>query len=884
MTSTLPSSGRLDLQSYRQIVLGGKNSKTVKTDVSWDDIKRDENSEKALEQTDKNLLNRLNKSLGNTAYKAKPEEDEESRSFKFRDNGLLAKRITIKELESLNSSDINQLTLLLSKTNIDTLVKSLNSNDTERKAEAKAITEIVFKFAIDFKQDEIDALVDNLDFGDNSQEANKDLKAVIEKSRNMANQIIEKKTENLNLNPTQNTLREKVLEFLKFEDNFRVSGNENTERKLNILKEILSGATTTNDLMTFNKTELRSDGHTIYDAKLFKEISKLLGGDEMASKLTVSLVDAFHDVLNYSEAKLYNHAYEEKSRNVNTGILEIQRNIFDKIKNEKFADLSLVEASDRDTKLSVLLGRNADYAEKFKAYKELKISLIRDVVFPDIEQPNSAELQRETIKKFIQIDNNLGNEIEKTNKQTALIEKILSAVNGIDTNKNLEKNSYSIKLELLIDSNEMLVKDDFKTQILEAYGVTNISDLTPEQRHGSIDILLGDIKSSERTRFKERLSEVKKTNNAFVKDLKEVLQEANSEIFSADAYGNRELKVLSNLEANLDRFMYEYTYTNGKAEASINPEAATFLGTLAATDLQDNYGNSDEIKNKLKVLDKRLELEKKKTRELLFGTAAANNENTRLSIVSNLCNQFNEFIETAKREDLKSDDARSTDEVFSEFQNSDSYKGLTKSIDNYTSLPDKKSHEAFFLEMQIMKQFLHEYCRLAGEFDYEDIDARFFMQNSVKELIERKSSINVNSDNKYMSFDELNGILEQTKETLTHGVSLSVNKILGLISEAKKDKEFQTALRFDPCKPPPTELLDRFYEKSMERCKAKPVGDDNPDIREFLAAVLTRVFGNLINEKIVPRDSNKPASKFGEDGVFLKYFDIASSGLTITKK
>ena len=669
MCSTSPPSPRVDLQSYRQIVLGGKNSKTVKTDVSWDDIKRDENSEKALEQTDKNLLNRLNTSLGNTPYKAEPEEDEESKSFKFRGNGLLAKRITIKELESLNSSDINQLKLLLSKTNIDTLVKSLNSNDTERKAEAKAITEIVFKFAIDFKQNEIDALVDNLDFGDNSQEANKDLKAVIEKSRNMANQIIEKKTENLNLNDEQKTLREKVLEFLKFEDDFRVSGNANTERKLNILKEILAGAATTTDLMTFNKTELRSDGHTIYDAKLFKEISKLLGGDEMASKLTVSLVDAFHDVLNYSEAKLYNHAYEEKSRDINTGILEIQKNIFDKIKNEKFADLSLVEASDRDTKLSVLLGRNADYAEKFKAYKELKISLIRDVIFPDIEQPNSADLQKEAIKKFIQIDNSLGNEIEKTNKQTASIEKILSAINGIDINKGLERNSYSIKLELLINGNEMLVKDDFKTRILEAYGVQSISDLTTEQRNGSIDILLGDIKNSDRTEFKERLNEVKKTNNAFVKDLKEVLKKANNEIFSADAYGNREFKVLSNLEANLDRFMYEYTYIDGKAEASINLEAATFLGTLAATDIQDTYGSSDEIENRLKVLDKRLELEKEKTRELLFGTIAGNNENTRMGIVSNLCNQFNEFIETAKREGLKSDDTRSIDEVFSEFKN-----------------------------------------------------------------------------------------------------------------------------------------------------------------------------------------------------------------------
>jgi hypothetical protein len=216
MTSTSPSpSDRLDLQRYRQAVLGGKNFESVKIDVSWDDLKLDTTSARALEKTDENLLSRLNKSLGNTPYKAEPEEDEESRSFKFRDNGLLAKRITIEELESLNSSDINQLKLLLSKTNIDTLVKNLNSNDTERKAEAKGITEIIFKFAIDFKQDEIDALVDNLDFGDGSEEANKDLKAVIEKSRDMANQIIEKKTENLNLNSAQNTLRNKVLEFLK---------------------------------------------------------------------------------------------------------------------------------------------------------------------------------------------------------------------------------------------------------------------------------------------------------------------------------------------------------------------------------------------------------------------------------------------------------------------------------------------------------------------------------------------------------------------------------------------------------------------------------------------------------------------------------------------
>ena len=883
MTSTSPpSSDRLDLHSYRQKVLGGKNSQTVKTDVSWADIKRDGNSEKALEQTDKNLLSRLNKSLGNTPYKAEPEEDEESRSFKFRDNGLLAKRITIEELESLNSSDINQLKLLLSKTNIDTLVKNLNSNDTERKAEAKAITEIIFKFAIDFKQNEIDALVDNLDFGDGSEEANKDLKAVIEKSRNMANQIIEKKTENLNLNPTQNTLREKVLEFLKFEDNFRVSGNENTERKLNILKEIFAGAATTADLMTFNRTERRSDGYTIYDAKLFKEISKLLGGDEMASKFTVSLVDAFHDVLNYSEAKLYNHAYEEKSRDINTGILEIQKNIFDKIKNEKFADLNLVEASDRDTKFSEVLTRDADYADKFKAYKELKISLIRDILFLDIEQPNSAELQRETIKKFIQIDNNLGNEIEKTNRQTASIEEILSAVNKIDTNKGLERNSYSIKLELLIDGNETLVKDDFRTLILDAYGVTNISDLTPEQRNGSIDILLGDIKISERTRFKERLREVKSTNNAFVKDLKEVLEEANREIFSADAYGNREFKVLSNLEANLDRFMHEYTYINEKAEANITLEAATFLGTLAAIDLQDTYGSRDEIENKLKVLGERLELEKKKTRELLFGNAAANDENTRIGIVSNLCNQFNEFIETAKHEDLKSDDTRSIDEVFTEFQSRASYVDLTKSIDKYTSLDDKKSKEALFLEMEIMKQFLHEYCHLADQFDYGAKDARIFMQDSVKELIERKSGVNVDNDNKYRNSGDLfNDILGQTKDTLIHGVSLSVNKFLELISRAKKTKEFEAASRFDIYNPPSTELLDKFYERSIQE---RGSNDDRRDVRDFLREVLTRVLGSLINEKIVPLNSNKPASGFGDDGAFLEYFDIVSSGLTITKK
>jgi hypothetical protein len=66
----------------------------------------------------------------------------------------------------------------------------------------------------------------------------------------------------------------------------------------------------------------------------------------------------------------------------------------------------------------------------------------------------------------------------------------------------------------------------------------------------------------------------------------------------------------------------------------------------------------------------------------------------------------------------------------------------------------------------------------------------------------------------------------------------------------------------------------------MERWKTKPDDDDNPDIRKFLAAVLTRVLGSLINEKIVPRDSNKPPSQFGENGVFLKYFDIASCYLS----
>jgi hypothetical protein len=184
--------------------------------------------------------------------------------------------------------------------------------------------------------------------------------------------------------------------------------------------------------------------------------------------------------------------------------------------------------------------------------------------------------------------------------------------------------------------------------------------------------------------------------------------------------------------------------------------------------------------------------------------------------------------------------------------------------------------------MEIMKQFLHEYCHLADQFDYGAKDARIFMQDSVKELIERKSGVNVDNDNKYRNSGDLfNDILGQTKDTLIHGVSLSVNKFLELISRAKKTKEFEAASRFDIYNPPSTELLDKFYERSIQE---RGSNDDRRDVRDFLREVLTRVLGSLINEKIVPLNSNKPASGFGDDGAFLEYFDIVSSGLTITKK
>lgn len=851
--------------------------------ASWEELSVENRAKKQQlgSEQDKSFIQTLNKTLGNKVIKANAREEEENINFNFRDQGLLGNRIDISELEKLNPSDIKKLKTLLNSTNIDTLVSNLSSNNPKDKAEANELTELIFKFAIDLKRDEID-IVENLHFGTESAEVTKNLEKIIEECRKKSNEIIERKALKLNLSDEQKALREKVLEFFKFSDNHKLSETERTEARLNILKEILMKAESTDDLKTFNRIDLRPNGQVIYEAKLFREINNILGGDHLAAKLTENIVNAFHDVTNHSEKNLYQHAYEEHNRNVNNTLIELQKNIFDKVKQEKFSSLSLVDLDPNtrpanispddwaqtqyQTKLNEVL-ESVNQTDKLKAYNELKISLIRDILFPDLSDKKADDLQTNAIKRFIDFENQIRGEIDKRSRMASSTELIIDAVNGLNSNKDLINNFYPVRLDTLIEGSEMLVKDDLKEKILAAYGVSNLNDLTAEQRKGYIDICLNDIKDNQRTEFKENLIKFKNDNDNFTKQMGKVLELSQQEIFAANAYGNRELNFLSNLEANIDRFMYSYDSHESSKEASMNEDAAKFLGSLAINDLLLNNTEITAIQQRVTVLEARSDAEKEKVQKMLFGD---NDEAVRSRFIENIPNLFEEI---KNNPNLKTDDGRSIDAVFSEFTKREGFKTLNKDIATYLALNDKNTREAFFLEMNLTEKFLHEYYHLITEFDHKGTDARDVMPTQVKELIQRKTGIDVNAEAEYSDsvklFDEL---LVDTKQSLVRGVSSLFDKFLEFSDELEKRKTLAEKNNFNPYKLPDLKHLDKFFNDVNKNFR-HPNGELS--ISDYLSLIVERLVENLIGERLVPLETNKAVNKFEEDSPLLKLLDLS---------
>ncbi len=888
----------IDLKGYRNIT-------GLASQSTWDalEIKPRAN---ALAEEEKNFISNLNKSVGNTPYKPESSEDDD-KNFKFRNGGLLGNRVTIKELESLKASDVAKFKKLLQDTNVDTLVEGLTSNKSKVKADSNQLTDLIFKFAVDLKEDEIDAVIENLNFGVDSDEANNDLRFVIEDCRNKANEIIEKKTSELSLNTAQTDLRAKVLEFLKFSDDIKESEAVNTQAKLAIIKDILFTAGKTDDLKTFNRMDFRPNGQVVYDAQLFREINTVLGHDPMAAKLTENFVDAFHDIMNYSEKKLYNHAYDSQAREVNQNLLEIKRDIFDKVKDEKFSDLTLVDYSSfppftpplvlnpialrdleiqykedlenfkRDTlndKFTEVIEATSK-PDRLKAYKELKVSLLRDILFPDLNEKDADKLQTNAIKRFVEFENQYRKEIDKSKKLMASSDNLIVAIDSLDKYEGLENDFHPVNLGVLVEGSDMLVNDEVKEKILKAYNVASVDDLTDEHKAGYVDICLGDIQETQRSLFKDKLKTVKRENKDFFLEMESVMHKAKDEIFAANAYGNREIKVLSNLEANIDRFMFSYDDTD--TEPSVNEESAKFLGTLAVNELLGDFGTVPEIDLRLAVIKERTDLEVTNVRKEIFGDRG-DKAPVRLAFINSIEAMFDDI---ATNPNAKTDDGRSTTDILDELKEKPEYKTLMDNIRKYQDTRlNKKSAEAFYLEREIMQGFLQQYYHFISEYDYEGLDARDFMDNSVIDLIERQNQgVDIGADPIYASPEELfDGILLETKQAVLKGVSPLLEKFLDRQSKLEQDRDLVENINFDPYQAPETRRLDKFYEQSM---KQRIHGTSVSGVADYLKEILGRFLESFAGQRISPLHSNVPVARFDEDSPFFRHFDTSVQGLNI---
>lgn len=788
------------------------------------------------------ILEKLNK------LAAKPVESDDSEAgFKFSSSSRVIKAT---DLGDWSKENLGQLIKILEKIKISDLVANKDSISVEEKASNERTISLLFTLGVNFDR----ASKVNLALLD--QDSARDIERIQDLSKTLFDNLVKERSriKETNLNNVQKALRDDVVKFLSLDND--PENEKSVKEKLETLKGIIDRVSNTRDLLSYGRMTTLKPGQIKFEAKLYDEISGIFGADEIATKLTKTFIEQFHSSLAYSEPELYSYKADTNRGAINKTVLGIREGIFDQLLTENNLQAPVLTAP-LDKQLEGIYNA-ADGTARQGLISGSKLSLIKDILFPDLSDPESIKKQEAAIKDLIKFEHKYQNYIGdkgKTGSDGYGLEKSIKDMNdlvqALDTFKRFpdQKNDmHSIALGSLIsqDGQSIFVNDSVKTALFKSLGIADVSQITDQHKNIVLDLNLGDLTNLDDIKKNLNASIIKNGNKTNL--LKADFEAANREIFSA--LGDHEFRFMSTLTNLVDRFLYEY---DGE-HVEIKQKNANFFAEAALEGHLKSIGNNLDI-NKEFIAQKLLE-DMKKSREVFFPDP--DDETKRLDFINTIAQSFDDFINNIKANaqiNVFWDADISIGDHFEDFKTVPSgetsdYKELQEDIGRYQKLNDKNSSEAYLLETKIMENWLKSFESLVSGFDYYQAGVGFdtLIPSPVKDLLTRYSSgFNMSSHEDFR---------KNVEETL-HDKSLFNNSVLE--RDVGKQKELER-LENSLNNINNGRLGDVLKRYLIEDEKPKASSSDKLIIKTLLTEILTHVLEGINQGNFKPQHSTNPAT------------------------
>jgi hypothetical protein len=775
------------------------------------------------------ILERLNR------LAAKPVESDDSEAgFKFSSPSRVIKAT---DLDEWSEENLGQLIKILEKIKISDLVANKDSMSVEEKASNEKTINLLFTLGVNLDH----ASKVNLALLD--QDSARDIQRIQDLSKTLFDNLVKERSriKETNLNSDQKALRDDVVKFLSLDND---PGNEESiKEKLETLKGIIDKVSNTQDLLSYGRMTTQKLGQIKFEAKLYDEISGIFGADEIATKLTKAFIEQFHNSLAYSDPELYSYKADTNRGSINKTVLGIREGIFDKLLIENNLQAPVLTDS-LDKQLEGIYNA-ADGDARQKLISNYKLSLIKEILFPDISKQDSIKNQEAAIKNLIKFEHTYHSHIdglEKSIKDNDDLSKKLDTFKLYPDQKN---DMHSIALGSLIseDGQSIFVNDSVKTALFTSLQITRLDQITDQHKNIVLDLNLGDLTNLDDIKRNLEASIIE--NGTKAKLLKDDFEAANQEVFSA--LGNHEFRFMSTLTNLVDRFLYEY---DGE-DVEIQQKNANFFAETALEEHLKSIGSNTDIRKEF--LAQKLLEDMKISRAVFFPEPDDSSE--RFNFINTITESFDDFVQAIKdngKVEVFLDSNTSIDEHFTSFKDAEGsyYKDLKEDILRYGGLTDKNSKEAYLLETKIMENWLKSFKEFVVGFDYDNSELGFdaLVPSSVKELLGRYSSES-NLDS-YADFTE-------SIEKILNDKSLFDNSVLE--RDVGKQKELEKLARAlnNINNGRSADILKRYLGEEQ---KASSGSVDNLIIKTLLTEMLTHVLEGINQGNFKPQHSTNPAT------------------------
>jgi hypothetical protein len=775
------------------------------------------------------ILERLNK------LAAKPVESDDSEAgFKFSSSSRVIKAT---DLDDWSEENLGQLVKILEKIKISDLVANKDSMSVEEKASNERTINLLFTLGVNLDH----ASTVNLALLD--QDSARDIKKIQDLSKTLFDNLVKERSriKETNLNSDQKALRDDVVKFLSLDND--PENEKSIKKKLETLKGIIDKVSNTRDLLSYGRMTTLKPGQIKFEAKLYDEISGIFGADEIATKLTKTFIEQFHSSLTYSEPELYSYKADTNRGSINKTVLGIREGIFDKLLTQN--NLQAPVFTDSLDKQLEGIYNAADGTVRQGLISGSKLSLIKEILFPDISKQDSIKNQEEAIKNLIKFEHMYHSHIDGLDKSIKNNDDLSKKLDTFKLYPDQKNDMHSIALGSLIsqDGQSIFVNDSVKTALFTSLQITGLDQITDQHKNIVLDLNLGDLTN---------LGDIKKNLEASIIEngtkaqlLKDDFEAANQEVFSA--LGNHEFRFMSTLTNLVDRFLYEY---DGE-DVEIKQKNANFFAEAALEGHLKSIGSNTDIRKEF--LAQKLLEDMKISRAIFF--PEPDDSSKRLDFINTITESFDDFVQAIKangKVEVFFDPDTSIDEHFTNFKDAEGsyYKDLKEDILRYGGLTDKNSKDAYLLETKIMENWLKSFKEFVVGFDYDNSGLGFdaLVPDSVKELLGRYSS-GSNMDN-YADFTE-------SIEKTLNDKSLFDNSVLERdVGKQKELEKLERALN-NINNGRSADILKRYLGEEQ---KASSESVDKLIIKTLLTEMLTHVLEGINQGNFKPQHSTNPAT------------------------